>query len=305
LSDQPGGEGLSLYDAARAMGVTFTEETKPEDRIVEANGLSFHYLNWGSQDSTPVLLLHGFAQTCHSWDFLSLSLSDRFRVIALDQRGHGDTEWAGDGDYSTDAYQRDIHAVVEALGLTDLVLIGLSMGGRNAFTYAATHPEKIRALVIVDSAPETQSAGTSNITRFVQQDDELDSIEDFVERVRKYNTRRPVEQIRGSIRHNIKQLPNGKWTWKYDKRLRTDRRSALPDAGLVARLWGYIESLQCPTLVVRGGQSDVVAQDTAAEMVRRMPNGRLATVDGAGHLVMGDNPAGFERAVTAFLAELA
>ena len=304
MSDQTGGEGLSLYDAARAMGVTVAEETAPGDRVVQANGLSFHYLDWGSLDSPPVLLLHGFAQTCHSWDFVSLSLSDRFRVIALDQRGHGDTQWAADGDYSADAYQSDIHAVVEALGLTDLVLIGLSMGGRNAFTYAATHPEKTRALVIVDSAPETRSAGTSNITRFVQQDDELDSIDDFVERVRKYNTRRPVEQIRGSIRHNVKQLPSGKWTWKYDRRLRTGRRSALPGADLVAQLWGHIESLQCPTLVVRGGQSDVVDQDTAAEMVRRMPDGRLATVDGAGHLVMGDNPAGFERAVTAFLTEL-
>ena len=304
MRDRTGDTGLSLYDAARAMGVSFAGETRPEDRTVEANGLRFHYLEWGGADNPPLLLLHGFAQTCHSWDFVALSLCDRFRVIALDQRGHGDTEWATDGDYSADAYQGDIDAVVDALGLTGLVLIGLSMGGRNAFTYAACHPEKVRALVIVDAAPETQSAGTSNITRFVQQEDELDSIDQFVERVRRYNPRRPVEQIRGSIRHNIKQLPSGKWTWKYDRRLRAERRPTPPGADLVARLWGYVEELRHPTLVVRGGQSDVVAQDTAAEMVRRMRNGRLATVEGAGHLVMGDDPAGFERAVTSFLAEL-
>ena len=303
MSDESSNEGLSLHDAARAMGVTFSKETWPEDKMVQANGLRFHYLDWGNWNNPSVLLLHGFAQTCHSWDFISLSLSEKFHVIALDQRGHGDTEWATDADYTASAYQNDIHAVVETLGLTNVVLIGLSMGGRNAFTYASAHPEKIKALIIVDSAPDTRSAGISNITRFVQQDDELDSIDEFVERIRKYNTRRPIEQIKGSIRHNVKQLANGKWTWKYDRRLRTDRQSAPLVRGQADRLWSYIESLQCPTLVVRGGQSDVVTQNTATEMVRRIPNGSLATVDGAGHLVMGDNPAGFERAVSAFLAK--
>jgi esterase len=286
------------------MGVVFAREVAPKDRFIRANGLRFHCLEWGEPANPPMMLLHGFAQTCHSWDFVALSFCDRFRVIALDMRGHGDSDWASDGDYSLDTQQRDIHGVVEALGLKDVVLIGLSMGGRNAFTYAATHPEKVKALVIVDAGPENLRAGTDNIRRFVQQEDELDSVEEFVERVRQFNPRRSPEQIRGSIIHNLKQLPNGKWTWKYDKLLRspTGRGRMGPDPELTRRLWSYVESLRCPTLVVRGAASDVIALETAEAMQRRIPNGQLATVERAGHLVMGDNPAGFQRAVNEFLA---
>ena len=301
MASQTGAQGgLSLYDAARAMGVSFEEEAAPTDRFVTANSMRFHYLDWGEPSNPPMLLLHGFAQTCHAWDFVALSLSDRFRVIALDQRGHGDSDWAPDGGYSPETQQVDIHAIVEALDLNEFVLMGLSMGGVNSFTYTANHPERVRALVIVDAAPKNQTDGTANIRTFVQQEDELDSIDDFVQRVRKYNPRRAAEQIRGSIRHNLKQLPSGKWTWKYDKLLRSPDRRVGRDPETVRRLWGYVESLKCPTLVVRGGASDVIAQDTAEGLRSRIPNGRLATVENAGHLVMGDNPAGFERAVTEF-----
>ena len=294
-------EGLTLYNAARAMGVSFAQETVPRDGFVEANGLRFHYLDWGEPDRPPMLLLHGFAQTCHSWDFVALSLSDRFRLIALDQRGHGDSDWATDGDYSPEAQQQDLNAVAEALRLESPVVMGLSMGGRNAFTYAAAHPGEVRALVIVDTGPENMRPGSENIRGFVQQEDELDSVEAFVSRVQAFNPRRPVQQIRGSIVHNLKQLPNGKWTWKYDKLLRSPGRPFASDPETAQRLWGYLESLKCPTLIVRGGASDVIAFETAEAMQRRTPGSRLATVEGAGHLVMGDSPVGFERAVTEFL----
>ena len=304
MTSQPSSRGLSLYDAARAMGVAFANETVPQDRYVTANGLRFHYLEWGEPQNPPVLLLHGFAQTCHSWDFVALSLCDSFRVMALDQRGHGDSDWASDGDYSPEVHQRDIRAIVEALGLNQIVLMGLSMGGRNAFTYAANHPEKVKALVIVDAAPQNQRAGSENIRRFVQQEDELDSIDDFVKRVQKYNPRRPAEQIRGSIMHNLKQLANGRWTWKYDKLLRSPDRPFAADTALTERLWGYAERVNSHTLVVRGAASDVVAMDTAEELHRRIPNSKLATIEKAGHLVMGDNPSGFQKAVREFLAEV-
>ena len=304
MTSQADVQGLSLHDAARAAGVTFTNEAVPQDRFVTANGLRFHYLEWGEPGKPDMLLLHGFAQTCHSWDFVALSLCDRFRVIALDQRGHGDSEWAADGDYSPETQQEDLHAIVESIGLEDFVLMGLSMGGRNSFTYAANHPEKIRALVVVDSAPETERAGTSRIRRFASQDDELDSVDAFVERVMAYNHRRDPQQVRGSIMHNLKQLPSGKWTWKYDRRLRSPDRNMGRDPQTAQRLWGYVESLRCPTLVVRGGESDVLAMDTASSMHERIPNGRLTTVEKAGHLVPGDNPSGFEKAVLEFLGKL-
>ena len=301
MTRKAGDQGLSLHEAARAMGVVFVDDPLPQDGLVEANGMRFHYLDWGDSNNPPVMLLHGFAQTCHSWDFVALALCDRFHVLSLDQRGHGDSDWAADGDYSPEAYQGDVHGVVEALGLDQFVLMGLSMGGRNAVTYGAKHPDRVRALVIVDSAPVAQRAGSENIRRFVQQEDELDSVEEFVERVRKYNPRRSPEQIRGSIMHNLKQLPNGKWTWKYDRLLRSPQRRLGPDEETTRRLWRYVDSLKPPTLVVRGAESDMVALETAEAMQRRIPNAKLATVEKAGHLVMGDNPTGFEAAVAQFL----
>ena len=305
MTTVPQDQGLSLHDAARAQGVTFEREAVPEDRFVSANGMRFHYLDWGNLDAPDMLLLHGFAQTCHSWDFVALAFCDRFHVVSLDQRGHGDSDWAEDGDYSPESQQADIAGVVAELGLSDFVLMGLSMGGRNSFTYAANHPDEVRALVIVDAGPENMRAGSTNIRNFVRQEDELDSVDAFVQRVLQYNPRRDPVQVRGSIQHNLRQLPNGKWTWKYDKRLRTPGgRRFQQDPEMTNRLWGYVENLACPTLVVRGAQSDIIALDTAGGMHERIPNGQLATVENAGHLVMGDNPAGFEKAVTGFLSSI-
>jgi len=293
-------EGMNLYNAARAMGVTFTTEAVPQDRFVTADGRRFHYLEWGEPDSPTMLLLHGYAQTCHSWDFVSLAMCDRFRVLSLDQRGHGDTDWAPDGDYSPEGYWTDLNAVAEALDLRDFVLMGLSMGGRNAISYAANHPGRVKALVVVDSAPIMEKAGSERMQRFVQGDDELDSVDAFVKRVQEYNPLRPAEQIRGSIMHNLKQLRNGNWTWKYDKVLRSPNRKP-PSRDYTALLWEQIDNLDSPTLVVRGGQSDMIALDTADELHRRIKGSSLATVERAGHLVMGDNPSGFESAVMEFI----
>lgn len=292
--------GMNLYDAARAMGVTFATEAVPQDRFVTAAGRQFHYLEWGGPDSPPMLLLHGYAQTCHSWDFVSLALCNRFRVLSLDQRGHGDTDWTPDGDYSPEGYWTDLNAVAEELDLRDFILMGLSMGGRNAISYAANNSGRVKALVVVDSAPMMEKAGSERMQRFVQGDDELDSVDAFVNRVQQYNPLRPAEQIRGSIMHNLKQLPNGNWTWKYDKVLRSPNRKP-PSKDYTALLWEQIDKLDLPTLVVRGEQSDMIALDTADELHRRIKGSSMATVERAGHLVMGDNPSGFESAVMEFV----
>ena len=298
-------QGLSLHNAAREAGVSFSKEWLPKSKSIHANDLNFHYLEWGDRAKPPILMLHGFAQQAHSWDFVALAFADRHRIIALDQRGHGDSDWAPDSDYTPETQQKDIAAIVEKLSLDKFVLMVLSMGGRNSFTYASNNPERVRALVIVDAGPENIRIGTQNIQRFVEQDDELDSIDAFVDRVISYNPRRDPIQIRGSIINNLKKLPNGKWTWKYDKILRSPgRMGQQQDPDTTKRLWNYVESLACPTLVVRGDRSDVIATETTDEMHMRIPNSRLAIVENAGHLVMGDNPSGFESEVTKFIEDL-
>ena len=122
--------GMTLYDAARAMGVSFSSEAVPRDKFIQIGTRRFHYLEWGDPSNPPMLLLHGYAQTCHSWDFVALALCDKFRVLSLDQRGHGDSDWSDSGDYSPESYWTDLHLIVKALELNNLVVMGLSMGGR-------------------------------------------------------------------------------------------------------------------------------------------------------------------------------
>ena len=294
--------GLPLLEAARRTGVTVVAGGEPQDREVEANGLRLHYLDWGGSGDMPLLLcIHGFAQNAHSWDFTALALRDRYRVLALDLRGHGDSQWAPDGDYTQPAYLADVQAFVDAVAAGPLVVVGLSLGGSVAYAYAAAHPDRVRTLVVVDTGPETTGPGRGRIRRFVTQPDVLDSFEAFVARTRRYNSRRPEWQVRGSLRHSLRRLPDGRWTWKYDPVLRSRRRPPTPqDPAARWRTWGRV---RCPTLLVRGASSDLLDAGVAQRMADALPNCRLVEVPNAGHLVPGDNPVAFEAVLTAFLRE--
>ena len=295
--------GLSLFDAARAMGVTFEEEAYPEDRYVTVNALRLHYLDWGKEGKQPMLLLHGGSQTAHSWDFVALAFRSNYHVYALDARGHGDSDWSSDGTYTLETHQEDIAGVVGALGLDRFALMGLSMGGRNAFMYTGNHPEQVATLVIVDVGPETQRPGTDRIREFTSGPTEFDSLDEIIDRVLEYNPRRSREQVLGSILHNVRQRPDGKWTWKTDRRRMTSGPIQRSERD-IEEAWDQVRKIRCPTLIVRGGESDVFAPETAERMHQIIPGSHLATVPGASHLVMGDNPSGFQEVVRDFLGQL-
>ena len=304
MNNQDSETPLSLYQAARNMGVKFTKENSPNDKYITVNNLKFHYLEWGNSENPTIILIHGIAQTCHSWDFISLGLSEKYRVIALDLRGHGDSEWAPDKNYNIEAYSDDLHKIIEKLNLNNFILIGLSIGGKTCFTYASQHLEKIRALAIVDAAPENIQAGYKNMSKFMKQKDELDSIDEFIDRILKYNPRRSRQQAKGSIIHNIKQMENGKWTWKYDSFFRTPQKHIQNPDKIAKTLWSRLGKVMCPTLIVRGAQSDLVASEITEKMSNIMNNATIVTVKNAGHLVPGDNPAGFQTAINNFLNKL-
>lgn len=290
--------GLSLHQAARQKGVPFTLENEPADRQLRVNGMNFHYLEWGTAGQPLILMLHGGSQQAHSWDFVSLPLSEHYHILALDQRGHGDSDWADGGDYSIEAHQSDIDGFVAALGLRDFHLIGHSMGGRNSYIWASRHPGMLRSLVIVDTGPVAQARGRNRIQNFRELPDELDSFEEFAARVQEY-TGRSREQTLGALQYSIRQRADGKWSWKYDKLLRTPGRQS--PAWSEEQLWAAVSKIDCPTLVVRGGNSDIFAAATMAEMARVIPHCATVTVPDAGHLVAGDNPSDFLAAVRGFL----
>jgi pimeloyl-ACP methyl ester carboxylesterase len=275
----------------------------PHDRRVQARGLTFHYVEWGDAERTPIICLHGITQTAHSWDEVAADLSRDFRVLCFDQRGHGDSDWAPDGDYTRHSQAADLDAITDALGLSRFVLAGMSMGGINSITFTAAHPQKVQALIIVDVSPEIQVRGVENIRSFIQASDVLDSFEEFVQRAHQFNPRRSLDNIRSRLSHNLKQLPNGKWTWKYDKALRAGERSF--QASALHNLWEDVRAIRCPTLIIKGGESDILSSESATKLQEVISGSRLAVVPGAGHSVMGDNPTAFVAAVRPFLSGLA
>lgn len=270
------------------------------DCYVEANGLKFHYLDWGNPDNLPLVLLHGVGQTCHTWDLFAAAMSPHFHVMAFDQRGHGDTDWAPDKDYSRKTMVKDAEAFTTALGLDRFFLTGMSMGGANSLAFTGQNPDRVEALVVVDVGPRVENKGVQHIRNFMKDFREFDSLDDAAAVIHKFNPRRPLEVIRKyTVVYNLKQLPSGKWTWKYDTYF-SEGHSRGDVKQMEQELSTEVKKISCPTLLVKGAESDVLSLDGARLLQAAVPGSEFALIPGAGHSVMGDNPPAFEAAVREF-----
>ena len=270
------------------------------DRTVSANGLHLHYVEWGDPSARPIVLLHGITGHARTWDRLAADLVPAFRVVALDQRGHGDSAPAPDGDYSTAAMARDLGAFADALGLGAFTLLGLSMGGRVGIAFAGTHPDRVERFVIVDIGPDIHPPGLQRVrATMAAASERIESVEQAVEYVRRNNPRYDAAELRHRIEHGLKRRPDGALAWKYDRGLREMMRAGGRRAEM--DLWGPLGRIACPTLLVRGAESDILSPEIAGKMLRVLPAGRLVEVAEAGHTVPGDQPAAFAREVRAFL----
>jgi pimeloyl-ACP methyl ester carboxylesterase len=289
--------------ASEVAGIDVDELALPAERDVVTGGIRLHYLDWGSSDRPALLFLHGGALTAHTWDLVSLALRCDFHCLALDLRGHGDSEWSPTLDYGPDAHARDIGGVIEQLGLRRPVLIGQSLGGLSAMTYAARAADPPAGIAMVDVGPNVQSTGVKRVADFVMGDPGHGSVEDFVDRARAFNPRRDPRLLRYSLLHNLRPIADGSWTWKYD------RRKLTPDyfasvRGELERLGDLARTVTCPVLVVRGAESEALSDSAAASFADSLPDGRWSRVQNAGHTVQGDNPRGLTEVLTRFLAEV-
>jgi pimeloyl-ACP methyl ester carboxylesterase len=270
------------------------------DKQLALNGLRFHYRDWGNTAAQALICLHGFASHAHSWDTFAEAMRDHYHVLALDQRGHGETEWAN--DYHADRRVEDLEAFVDALGSSRFVLLGLSMGGRVAFQYAAKHPRQVERLVIVDIAPETDPRGTRRIQDGLQAKDIFQDPEEAFQLARRANPRPPDDELRHRVLSGLKQLDDGTWTFRYDVHLRDGSGARVMSTPVeIQHMWTSLANISCPTLLVRGTDSDVLSPELAERMVRSIPDCRLVEVPDSGHSVPLDNPSGFLAAVKTFL----
>jgi pimeloyl-ACP methyl ester carboxylesterase len=268
------------------------------DKNLSINGLNLHYRDWPNEGAPALVLLHGFTGHAASWDTFAEAMNDRYRVLALDQRGHGDSEWAK--DYAPERRVEDLEQFVAALALGRFTLLGLSMGGICAYGYAAKHHEALEKLVIVDIAPTLERTGMSRISSGVQAKDVFDTQEEAVAQARLGNPLAPDDALRYRALNNLKQRDDGKWTFKYDVALRngSTARVVPPDSEAI---WASLANITCPTLLVRGEKSDLLGMAAAERMVATIPDCKLVQVANSGHSVPLDNPPGFLEAVRSWL----
>ena len=268
-----------------------------KDCHIKVAGLKLHYQDFGTVGKTPMVCVHGGAASGHWFDFVAPDFRADHHVLAIDQRGHGDSQWAPTRDYTYERYAADLDEFVAKLDLKDFVLIGHSMGGAVALTYAARHPGRLARLVVVDTTlhmtpdriAKLREVGTRPGRTYATR-------EEFISRfrLRPADSSALPEVLRHLANYAAQKNPDGTWGHKFDRDVYAVRESVdgLPH-------WNHIK---VPALLVKGGRSARITPEIFAEVKKRAPQVEFAEVAGADHHVTLDNPAGFTQAVNTFLA---
>ena len=255
----------------------------------------------GDRGRAATVLLHGGGQTRRSWGRTAERIATGGRVaIALDARGHGDSQWDPAEDYSLDAFVADLVAFLESLD-RPAVLVGASLGGTTALAVAGEHPGLVRGLVLVDVVIEVEPAGVKRIRDFMTAHaDGFASLEEVADAIAVYNPQRKRPRTLDGLRKNVRLGQDGRWRWHWDPAFMRigdePRRGVTP-----ARLRAAAAEVHVPTLIVRGARSDVVSDAGLADMLQCIPHAEVVGVAAAGHMVAGDDNDVFAAALEQFL----
>ncbi|MFM9969350.1 MAG: alpha/beta fold hydrolase [Burkholderiales bacterium] len=268
------------------------------DGFVSVNGLRLHYDAWPSSGPT-VVCLHGTSLHGRVWSWLADSLHPQFNLIGLDQRGHGDSESAKPGEYTVDFYYEDFRQFADVMKLEKFSIVGSSLGSRVGLQYAAHHPERVESLVFLDLSFEMPKSASdemihAHITRprdFTDFDEAMRFSKTLPQRSRFSDATHRLT-LEGDLRLNAK----GRLEWRYD------RDAAIETLSVAARdMWEEVRHVECPVLVLRGGQSNVLIDSTAVRLPKEFKRGAVIAIPGAGHSIWGDNPEATSAAIKVFL----
>ena len=265
---------------------------------VRVNGLRLRFLELGDPGRPALCLLHGGSAHAHWFDAVTPAFAGRFRLISLDQRGHGASDWADPPAYATEDFAADLLGLMDALGLDRMTLVGHSMGGHNAVAFAAWHPERVRALVVVDSRPAIPPDRLERMRVRGRRPRRLyPSAESAVESFRLLPRETVAEP--GLLAHlaqtGIAQR-NGGWTYRFDPAATHQR--------VPTDLWPHLARITAPTLIVRGELSPVLPAETAGRLRVSIAGATLVEIPGAYHHLVLDQPAAFTAALEPFLANV-
>ncbi|MCX4149960.1 alpha/beta hydrolase [Paraburkholderia sp. WS6] len=256
--------------------------------------------SWGNPSGPLVILQHGGGQTRHAWKRTGEVLGEAgYHAVALDARGHGDSDWAADGNYSQNAMVEDLVHILAALGGRRPVLVGASMGGGTSLVAAGEHIVDVAALVLVDSAPRVEPTGVRNILAFMKRNPNgFGSLEEVADAIASYQPHRERPKNLQGLSKNVRLGPDGRYHWHWDPRfLYSDRNLD----GRQNRLESCARALAIPTLLVRGGMSDVLTDDGVQQFRELARNSEYVNITSAGHMVAGDRNDTFGKAVVEFL----
>lgn len=271
-----------------------------QDGWLELDGLRFHYTEWGAPTAPPVVMLHGLNVQCHTWDPIARDLARDHHVIAMDMRGHGDSDWARAG-YRVRSMARDVHGLIDALGIGPVHLVGHSAGVRVAIAVAGEKPETIRTLALSDAGPANSKSGAVAMRDFIGATTNLKGFRNEKEARDFYVKWHPEwtdEFIDLHVKYQLRVNWAGKLVPKADPDVQWITSSvSLPD---VEYLWKMSEKLVMPTLLMVGRQSNVLDEEVVDRMLAAMPNARVRWF-ATGHYFMRENPAEFIEVLRGFL----
>jgi pimeloyl-ACP methyl ester carboxylesterase len=289
------------------------DNSGPTSRVYFSQRLRLHYVDWGNPGAPPLLLVHGGRDHCRNWDWVASALRRDWHVLAPDLRGHGDSQWSPDGNYSTAAYVYDLAQLIHQQELAPATIVAHSLGGNIAIRYTGVYPDNVRRLVAIEGlgpSPRRMAARSAipiaeRMQKWVEEERALSgrlprryaSIEDALRRMQAENPHLSAEQARHLTQHGVNQNEDGTYSWKFDNYVRVWPPYDMTREE-IASLWSRIA---CPTLLVYGRESWAKnpAEDGRAGYFR---NARVLGVEGAGHWVHHDRLDLFLRAVRDFLA---
>ncbi|MDO8430769.1 MAG: alpha/beta hydrolase [Candidatus Binatus sp.] len=256
------------------------------DKFLIANGLRLHYLDYGGADDLPwIVCLHGLSGNAHNFDALAPHLAAKYRVISIDVRGRGDSEWGPPTEYLPQHYATDLAAMLDEIGIGRANLVGTSMGGVIAMMFAGGWPERAERVVLNDIGPDIDIAGATRIANYVgvapERFDNLDEVVQYYRDNYPPMAKMPLAAVRDLVQWSVKPTAGGGLAWKMDPNLRRPLRGGTAQQRL--DLWVPFARITCPMLIVRGAESDILAPATASRMCKVHNRATSIEVPNVGH----------------------
>lgn len=257
----------------------------PEDKFQSAGGLRLHYLDFGGDSKPALVCIHGLTGNAHNFDALAPHLTPEYRVLALDVRGRGDSEWGAPLDYNPQTYVSDLKDFLDAVGIARATLVGTSMGGIISMMFAGGYADRVERVVLNDIGPEISPAGLQRIVAYVggapERFDDLAAVAAYYRETYPPAAKLGEAELAEWVRWSVKPAAGGGLTWKMDPAVRRP-----PRGGSAARpidLWTHYTRVLAPILIVRGAESDVLSAETVARMRTVQRSVRVAEIPGVGH----------------------